>query len=154
MSAAPQLQQTGHDLVITRLLDAPRDLVWKAWTDRDILKSWFCPKDFSVPECEFDLRPGGAWRAVMHAPSGTDYICIGHYQEIDPPHKLVFTHAWEDENGEPGHISLITVTFAEEGSKTRMRFEHIGFANAEARDNHDEGWSSAFENLNDALLKV
>ncbi|MGB3212422.1 MAG: SRPBCC domain-containing protein [Desulforhopalus sp.] len=134
-------------LIITRIFDAPRELVWKAWTETDLLERWICPRDFKVTFCQGDLRPGGTWRTGMRSPDDMEHICGGEYQEIVPQFKLVFTHAWEDENGKLGHRTVVTVTFFDENEKTRMRFEQTGFDSVETRDGHEDGWAGAFDNL-------
>ena len=86
-------------LVITRVLDAPRSLVFKAWTDRDHLAHWFGPRSFELTFCKMDLRPGGSYRFGMHSAEGIDHWLQGTYQEIVEPEKLVCTYAWADANG-------------------------------------------------------
>ena len=83
----------------------------------------------------------------MRSPEGTAHICGGEYREIVPPSKLVFTHAWEDENGAYGPQTLVTVTLEAQGQQTAMRFQQTGFSTVESRDGHEDGWSGAFENL-------
>src|ERR1700722_7233031 len=78
-------------VILTRLFDAPRDLVFKAWTDPKHLAQWFGPHGFTNPVCEVDLRPGGIWRHVMRGPDGNDYPMISIFQEVLPPERLVFT---------------------------------------------------------------
>jgi uncharacterized protein YndB with AHSA1/START domain len=140
-----------RDLVITRVFDAPRELVWKAWTEREHLVHWSCPQGFAVTECDGDLRVGGAWRSCMHAPDGVDHRNSGVYREIVAPERLVYTFAWNDENGKSGHETLVTVTFAEENGKTRMTFRHGLFETTESRDAHNGGWSQCFDKLADYL---
>jgi uncharacterized protein YndB with AHSA1/START domain len=135
------------ELIITRTFDAPRELVWKAWTEIDTLERWICPKDFKVTFCQGELRIGGKWRTGMQSLEGTEHICGGEYREIIPPSKLVFTHAWEDENGELGSQILVSVTLSDEKEKTLMRFEQTGFSSVESRNGHEDGWTGAFDNL-------
>src|SRR5680860_496485 len=82
---------TNRDLTITRVFDAPRDLVYKAWTDPALMTRWFGPKDFTNPVCELDVRPGGAILIHMQGPDGTVYPMTGEFQEVVPPERLVFT---------------------------------------------------------------
>jgi uncharacterized protein YndB with AHSA1/START domain len=142
------------ELVITRTFDAPRELVWKAWTEIDKLERWICPKDFNVTFCEGELRPGGKWRTGMRSPDGTVHICAGEYREIVPPSTLVFTHAWEDEKGQLGRQTLVSVTFFDENEKTFMRFKQSDFDSVESRDGHEDGWTGAFYNLSTYLGKA
>ncbi len=141
------------EFIITRTFNAPRELVWQAWTEIDLLERWICPKDFKVTFCQGELRVGGKWRTGMQSPEGTEHICGGIYREIAPPSKLVFTHAWEDEDGEFGPQTLVSVTLSEEKEKTLMRFEQTRFDSVESRDGHEDGWTGAFDNLNAYLNK-
>ena len=141
------LLSSDRDLVITRTFDAPRELVWKVWTEADLLECWICPRDFTVTFCQDELRIGGKWRTGMRSPEGTEHICGGEYREIVPPSKLVLTHAWEDENGELGPLTRVSVTLSSQKKKTLMRLEQTGFSSVESRDGHEDGGTGAFENL-------
>jgi uncharacterized protein YndB with AHSA1/START domain len=134
-------------LVLTRVFDAPRALVFKAWTESQHLLRWSCPNGFTLTHCEGDLRPGGAWRSCMRSPTGIDLWLGGMYREIAPPERLVFTHAWLDENGKPGHETLVTVTLADHGGKTEMTFHQAEFDSVESRDGHRGGWTECFDKL-------
>ena len=134
-------------LTITRLFKAPRALVFKAWTTPEHLAHWSGPQGFTTPHHSMDLRPGGAYRACLRAPDGSEHWVQGVYREIAAPERLVFTHAWEDANGHPGHQTLVTVTFAEHDGQTMMTFHQAEFDSAESRDGHEGGWSSSFERL-------
>jgi uncharacterized protein YndB with AHSA1/START domain len=139
-----------QDLVITRVFDAPRKLVWEAWTDPEKLKHWSAPKGFTLPVSEGDLRPGGKWRACMISPDGKELWLSGEYREIVEPSRLVFTHAWDNER-KPGPETLVTVTLTERGNKTEMTFRQSGFDSAESRQGHSEGWNECFDLLDDLL---
>jgi uncharacterized protein YndB with AHSA1/START domain len=141
------------ELVITRVLDAPRGLVFKVWTQPEHVVRWLGPKGFSAPSCEMDLRPGGAWRACIRSPDGIDHRMQGVYREIVEPERLVFTFAWEDDQGVPGHQTLVTVTFAEQDGKTRLTFHQAPFESVESRDSHQSGWSECFDRLEDYLAQ-
>jgi len=138
------------ELKIERTFDAPRDLVFQAWTEKDHMIKWWGPAGFTIPRCEIDLREGGRYRTTMREPDGTDHIVAGVYREISPPEKLAFTWAWE-ENGVPGHEMLVTVDFEEDGDKTRLTLTHTGFENEESREGHNQGWCSSFECLTEIL---
>jgi uncharacterized protein YndB with AHSA1/START domain len=142
-----------NELVINRVFDAPRDLVWKAWTDPEMMKEWSAPRGFTLPISEGDLRPGGTWRAQMRKDDGTELDLGGVYREIAAPERLVFTHVWMDENGKPGPETLITVTFTDRGGKTEMNFRQSGFDSVESRDGHSEGWNECFDKLAELLKK-
>ena len=88
------------------------------------------------------------------SPEGRDYAEFGVFREIVPMQRLVFTHAWEDANGKPGHETLVTVTFVEHDGKTRLDFRQAVFESIESRDGHEEGWSSAFELLVEYMAEI
>jgi uncharacterized protein YndB with AHSA1/START domain len=142
------------DLTITRVFDAPRELVFKAWTDSAYGKEWSAPHGFTVVALEADLRPGGAWRLCMRTPEGQERWVGGVYREIVPPERLVSTHAWQNPDGTPGHETLMTIALAERGDRTEMTFRQTGFESVEDRDGHREGWSESFDRLEEHLAGV
>jgi uncharacterized protein YndB with AHSA1/START domain len=109
-----------REIVTTRVLNAPRELVFKAWIDPDQLVHWWGPKGFTNTFHEFDMRPGGIWRFVMHGPDGVDYQNKSVFVEVVNPERIVFDHV-------SGPRFQVVVTFAEQAGKTtltfRMRFE-------------------------------
>ena len=135
-----------HELVITRTFDAPRALVFKAWSAPEHMVRWLGPKDFTAPHCTMEFRVGGAYRACICSPDSKEYWMRGIYREIVKPERIVFTFSWE-EDGERGHENLITVTFAEQGEKTHMTFRQAFFEFVEQRDSHHEGWSECIDRL-------
>lgn len=141
-------------LSMTREFSAPRRLVYEAWTQPDHLRHWWGPRGFTTLSCEMDLRPGGRWRVRSRSPEGTEVAEVGVFREIAPPQRLVFTHAWEDVQGDPGHETLVTVTFTEQAGKTRIDFRQAEFDSIESRDAHEGGWSSAFELLVEYLAEL
>jgi uncharacterized protein YndB with AHSA1/START domain len=140
-----------RELLIVRTFDAPRALVWRAWTEPERMARWMSPAGFTIPFNEGELRPGGAWRAQMRSPEGEILHLAGVYREIVPPERLVFTHAWTDEDGTPGPETLVTVTLAEQGGKTVMTFRQTGFSSAASRDGHGGGWTECFDKLGELL---
>ncbi len=146
-NANPEVARKSWILSLTRTFDAPRRLVWDAWTTREHLMRWFCPKDFSVLSFETDLRVGGKWRSVMRGPDGSQYIHFGTYRELSAPKRMIFTHAWEQNHQEPSADTVITVTLTEHDGRTTMTFEQVGLATQASRDSHGGGWSEAFDNL-------
>ncbi len=108
------------EVEITRLLDAPRDLVWRAWTDPVHLARWWGPRGFTNPVCEIDVRPGGAIRIDMRGPDGTVYPMTGEFLEIAAPSRLVFMAVPRDHAGKALAEARTTVTLAEESGKTRL----------------------------------
>jgi uncharacterized protein YndB with AHSA1/START domain len=134
----PAESSAGQELVITRIFDAPRDIVWKAWTDPERVKRWWGPKNFTAPVCKIDLRAGGAYLYCMRSPEGQDYWSTGVYREIVPPQRIVCTDSFADEKGNPVPAShygmggdwpselLVTVTFEEHEGKTKFTLRHVG----------------------------
>ena len=142
-----------HALTITRVIDAPRELVFKTWTDPRHLQSWWGPKDFPATEIDMDVRPGGGWRGRLRSTrDGSVLSHRGVFREVSPPERLVFTFAW-DEEGERGLETLVTVTLLEANGKTRMTLHQTPFQSIEERDGHIGGWSSAFDRLDTHLAE-
>jgi uncharacterized protein YndB with AHSA1/START domain len=142
------------DLTITRVFDAPRNLVFKAWTDTAPGNDWSVPRRFTVAAFEADLRPGGAWRLHMRTPDGEELRVGGVYREIIPPERIVSTHAWQNPDGTSGHETLMTVELAARGDRTEMTFRQTGFESVEERDGHRDGWSECFDRLEEHLAVV
>jgi uncharacterized protein YndB with AHSA1/START domain len=149
MSAQNELapESAARVLIITRLFDAPRRLVFQAWTKPEYLVRWFGPKDFTLPFCEVDFRPGGAYRVCMRSPEGVDHWLWGVYREIVEPERIVFTWDREDENGQPRFNTVVTVTFAEQAGKTMLTLHQALFATVADRDEHMGGWTECLERL-------
>jgi uncharacterized protein YndB with AHSA1/START domain len=101
-----------------------------------------------------DIRPGGAYRVCMRSPEGVDHWKQGIYREIVPPERIVFTFAWEDADGKPGHELLTTVTFAEHGTKTKLTLHQAVFETVERRDDHRGGWTSCLERFADYMASI
>jgi uncharacterized protein YndB with AHSA1/START domain len=114
---------TRRELTITRLIDAAREAVFEAWIDPTQMAQWWGPNGFTNPVCEMDARPGGAIRIVMRAPYGVDYSMTGTFREIARPCRLVYAAAAEDHDGNPLLEWVSTVSFAEEGGRTRLTVE-------------------------------
>ena len=133
-------------LVIERVFKASPDKVFKAWTDPAILVQWWGPEGFDTPECQMDVRVGGAHRSVMVSPDGTPRTVSGVFREVSPPKRLVMTWGWE-ENGKRGHETVVEVTIEPTVGGTRLRLVQRLFQTAEQRDGHNQGWSSSFNDL-------
>ena len=134
-----------RDLVITRIIDTPRHIVFQAWTEPDRVARWWGPQGFTTVYHEMDIRPGGAFRVCMRSPEGVEHWKQGVYREVVEPERLVFTFAWEDADGKPGHQTLVTVTFAEHGGKTELTLHQAVFETVALRDEHRRGWTSTLE---------
>jgi uncharacterized protein YndB with AHSA1/START domain len=109
---------TDRRIVTTRVLDAPRERVFRAWTEPSHLSRWWGPKGFTNTFEAFDLRPGGEWRFVMHGPNGVDYKNKSVFVEVVKPERIVFQHV-------SGPRFEVTATFAEQAGKTRVTFEML-----------------------------
>jgi len=140
-----------REITLTRVFDAPRALVFNAWTDPALLKAWWGPKHFTNPVCEVDARVGGAWHIVMRAPDGTEFPCGGVYREFVPPERLVFTNNSVDKQGRPMIDGLTTVTFAEQGSKTKLTLQTRGVARVDYAAaflvGMEMGWTQSLDRL-------
>ena len=150
-------------IIITRVFAAPRERVWRAWTDPDMLMKWWGPKDFTAPVWKIDLRVGGKYLYDMRSPEGRDYWGTGTYREIVPMEKSAATDSFADAEGNVVPASqygmgddiplelLITVTFESEGDKTRTTLTHIGFPAGKMREMATEGWNESFDKLAENL---
>jgi uncharacterized protein YndB with AHSA1/START domain len=153
LAAKMPLAPDQRELVITRIINAPRDLVFAAWTDPAHLRHWWGPKDYPATHIEMDARPGGRWRGCLTSTADDRELWQhGTFREVVRPERLVFTFIWE-EDGERGLETLVTVTFADEGSKTRLVFRHAPFQSIAERDGHHGGWSSTFDRLAEHLAR-
>lgn len=146
------------ELNITRVFDAPRELVFKTWTDPKYVAQWWGPKDFTNPVCELDARPDGAIRIDMTGPDGTVYPMGGTFHEIAEPERLVFTSsAIKDEKGNPLLEVRNTITFAVHNSRTKLTLQASVVKSApetaRALDGMDEGWRQSLDRLEELLDK-
>src|SRR6516225_9556364 len=105
-------------VVLTRVFDAPRELVYAAWTQAEHLKQWFAPRGFAVPTCETDPRPGGTFRLCMRAPDGAEYWVRGVFRELERPSRVVIFCVADDEDGNLSLEETIEASFTEQGGKT------------------------------------
>ncbi len=142
-------QTLERELVITRLIDAPRELVFKAWTEPEHLLAWWGPKHHPAVSARTDPRPGGTWRAALRSvEDGRVLTHGGNFREVVPPDRLVFTFTW-DEEGERGLETVVTMTFADQGGKTLMTLRQTPFQSTGEREGHRGGWTSTFERLDE-----
>jgi uncharacterized protein YndB with AHSA1/START domain len=139
-----------REIVVTRVFDAPRELVFDTWTDTKHVSKWWGPRGFTTTTESQDLRPGGAWRFVMHGPDGRDYKNKIVYLEIVRPERLVYTHPGE-EDCEPVKIHA-TVTFEDERGKTRLTLRMV-FDSPAARNEVAEKYG-AIEGAHDTLARL
>lgn len=142
-------------LTITRVFDAPRPLVFDAFVDPRQALQWMGPRDHPATHMEADVRPGGAWRACLRATDGGRELWQGGvYREVVPGERLVFTFAWDEDDGGRGPETLVTVTFADQGDKTLMTFRQGVFNTKANCDGHRIGWNSAFDRLAEHIAKL
>lgn len=152
-----------NELVITRIFDAPGDLVWKAWTDPDEIKKWWGPKNFTAPVSQIDFRVGGRYLYCMRSPEGQDFWSTGTYKEIVPGKRIVATDSFADAEGNvvpATHYGLgadfpleleVTVTLEEKDGQTKMTLRHVGIPEGEMRDQTSAGWNESFDKLAENL---
>jgi uncharacterized protein YndB with AHSA1/START domain len=134
-------------LEMERLIPAPPERVFEYWTEPELVAKWFGPGDFDVPASQLDLRPGGKWRTTIRSPEGQLRTVSGVYNTIEPPRRLVFTWAWDDDDGVRGNETQVTVTLEPTPGGTRLRLVQQDFQNREVRDRHDGGWGSSLSKL-------
>jgi uncharacterized protein YndB with AHSA1/START domain len=125
------LEQDPRAVIGMRVFDAPRELVWSAWTDPKHLAQWWGPNGFTTTTSTFDMRPGGVWRFVMHGPDGRDYQNRITFDEIVKPERIVYRHDG-GEDVEPVQFTQ-TVSFEDLGGKTKITWRGV-FPSAEERD--------------------
>jgi uncharacterized protein YndB with AHSA1/START domain len=135
---------TKPSLTIKRRFKAAPAKVFVAWTDPEKVKHWMGPGEVKLVSAECDLRVGGRYRWLMRAPSGEEHDVSGVYREIIPDRKLVFTWSWKTM---PERESLVTVTIEPDGSGSLLTLMHEQFADEDARDRHNAGWTSALDKM-------
>lgn len=167
------IRQSQSEYVISRRISAPRAAVWQAWIEPELLPQWWGPQFFTMPVCYMNVRPGGIYRIVMHAPDGVDYPMKGAYREVDEPERLAFTVDLTDHPA-PWHETFrshqagpaaeavgeifAAVRFEEQGGATRLTVQMI-FQSAAVRDamlkmGMSEGWSQSLDRLGSLLAKM
>jgi uncharacterized protein YndB with AHSA1/START domain len=138
------------NLQLSRRFAAPREQVFDAWTNPEVLRQWWSAgDDWSTPAAEVDLREGGRYRLSMQTPAGEVHTVGGEYTEVRRPERLSYTWAWE---GGPPEMegsaeTLVVVDFVDEGGSTEVMLTHSGFANDEIRAMHAEGWEAVLASL-------
>lgn len=148
-----------NEIVITRVFDAPREMVFRAFTDAEQMKQWFAPKAFTTPFCEVDARPGGSMRCCLRSPEGKEFWGRGIYQEVVPPERIVYLDSFADADGnfvEPSYYgmsaehpaeTLVTITFEELGGRTRVTLRHALGTHVPERAGAEQGWTEMLEKL-------
>lgn len=140
---------TGHRLEIRRTFQAPRERVYRAFTDPAEVKKWFHAGDnYTTPLAEIDLKVGGAYRWRMRSEdAGVDHTACGVYREINAPEKIVFTLDWEGEGDKMGVETLVTVKFLDKGDATEVILTHELLPNEDKRNAHEHGWIACLGQL-------
>ena len=152
-----QVAWADGDLVVTRVFGAPRDLVFRAWTEPEHFARWWGPKDSTLPFCRLDARPGGTLHYCHRLPGGEDVWVAGVYREVAAPERIAFTCYFSDEAGSrverPGFPPemTITVTFAEHGGRTRVTARHVGL---EVDRGEVQGWIEGLDRLEEHLASA
>jgi uncharacterized protein YndB with AHSA1/START domain len=154
------------EVLITHVFDAPRNLVFKAWTDPAHLERWFAPRGCTLHFARIDIRPGGAFHSCIRTPDGHECWCTGVYREIVAPERIVFTMAVADENGnpaEPAQIGMdpewprkttVTVTFADQGDRTRLTLHQTVAEALAKRTGAHPGWLDMLDRLGEDLARI
>jgi len=162
MSKQATLEKENIKLQLKRVFDAPRDLVFKAWTDANQFKHWFgaaaCGGS-SLQSLHVDARVGGKYRIQVRRADGEYFTTVGIYREVKPPERLVFT--WQFEKDGSGHEfgeveppeMLVTLEFKARGKQTELILTHEKFASGESRDRHEEGWTRCLNELGKFVAK-
>ena len=153
-----------QEIVIDRVFDAPRELVFKAWTDREQLVRWFAPHGCTIIFRKFDFRQGGAFHSCIRSPQGHECWCQGVYREIIEPERIVYTMAVADEHGnsvEPTDVgmdpdwpreTILTVTFADLGGKTKLTLHQTVLASLAKRTGAYPSWLEMLDRLSEILI--
>jgi uncharacterized protein YndB with AHSA1/START domain len=147
----------ARSIIVSRTIDAPRELVFEAWTAPEHLAQWWGPTGFTTTTHAFDMRPGGVWRLVMHGPDGRDYQNHVTFDEIAPPERIVFHHDDPEIAGRVHHRT--TVTFEEAGSGTRLTLNMV-FPTVDERERivrehkAEEGGAQTLERLADYAARM
>jgi uncharacterized protein YndB with AHSA1/START domain len=143
---------TRQEVTIIRTFDAPREFVWKAWTDPDLFAQWYGLSNSTLSDVKMDARVGGGWSGTMHIPNTPDIFWKGDYREVAEPKRLVFALKNPD-NPEDPNREIVTVTFEKLGGKTRVVFSQAGNLPPEQYNKGlKEGWNAFFDRL-DTLVK-
>jgi len=154
----------AREIVITRIFDAPRELVWKAWTNPKHLMRWWGPKDFTAPVCKVDLRVGGKYLYCMRSKEGQEFWSTGTYKEIVPLERLVCSDSFADEKGNvvpASHYGMpgdnwpleltVTITLEDLRGKTKMTLTHSGIPSGQMKEMTGAGWNESFDKLAESL---
>jgi uncharacterized protein YndB with AHSA1/START domain len=161
MTSDPQAQTatlttpTDREIHTERVFDAPRDRVFAAFTDPELIPEWWGPRDTTTVVDQMDVKPGGSWRFVMRNSDGSETAFRGTYREVSPPKRIVQTFEWE---GMPGHVSVETATFEDLGDRTKVTSRSL-FHTTEERDGMlgsgmESGMNETYARLDELLARL
>jgi uncharacterized protein YndB with AHSA1/START domain len=143
---------SDREIVMTRVFDAPRDLVFEAHTSCEHMSHWWGPRKYEIASCEMDFRPGGTWRIVHRGPGGEEYGFRGEFREIVRPERITWTFEWE---GMPGHVSVDTLTLEEQDGKTTLMsisvFDSVEDRNGMLESGMESGAAETYDRLDEYL---
>ena len=143
---------SDREIVMTRIFDAPRDLVFEAHTSCEHMSRWWGPRRYQISSCQIDFRPGGAWRIVQRGPDGGEHGFRGEFREIVRPERIVWTFEYE---GMPGHVSVDTLTLEEQGGKTTLTaisvFDTVQDRDGMLQSGMQEGAAETWDRLDEYL---
>lgn len=150
--AVVTVEPARHDIVLTRVFDAPRELVFKTYTDPELIPRWWGPRGLTTKVDRMDVRPGGGWRFIQRDPEGHEFAFHGVYHEVNPPERIVDTFEFE---GMPGHVALETTTLEDLGGRTRLTtitvFQTIEDRNGMVASGMEQGATESMDRLEELL---
>jgi uncharacterized protein YndB with AHSA1/START domain len=143
----------GESLEVRRTYSAPREKIFRAWTDPKKVMQWFPPQgEYEAAATTIDLRPGGSYRwGLRKLPDGEPFWSVGTFLEIDPPRKLVYTWRWS--SASESEDTIVTVEFHERGGGTELIIRHDRFASKDMRNQHEQGWQHCLVQLEEFINK-
>ena len=147
MNAKKMRAQEKTRLEIRRVINAPRDRVYAAWTDPAQLKQWFGPESVQTRDLVADARVGGEFRWDLVNSDGEEMTMRGKFRELQSAKKVVFTWKWQDDEDWENHLSVVTVELSDRDGGTELRLVHEQLPNEQSRDGHNGGWNSALDKL-------
>jgi uncharacterized protein YndB with AHSA1/START domain len=164
MSFTPYPADPDLDLVLEREVDVPPELVWRAWTEPELLKQFFTPRPWETPECEIDLRPGGIFRSVMRSPEGDEFDNTGCYLEIVPNEKLSWTSVlgpdYRPNPSGPGDLAMTAIIELEPNGRGGTRYRAVAVHNdVDTCKRHEEmgfhdGWGTVLDQLVELVARL
>jgi uncharacterized protein YndB with AHSA1/START domain len=134
-------------VVIRRVLKAPPERVYQAWTDPQLASQFMCPEHATVADAQFDVRVGGGYHIAMRVSETDVWTVRGVYREVRPNSRLSMTWKWDEDDPSAEQETLLTIEFAPHGSGTELTLTHEQFKSAQSRDSHEHGWNSMLDKM-------